>query len=111
MNLGHLQSYNFKHREMKTSPFDPIRHKPQELITMNAPFTLLITALISAGAIVLVFFAARQLIKVYGDNNQSTSIESQPLPDLCDCEAGSGKKGRYYHAITCRYRQALEHEP
>jgi len=77
---------------------------------MSTSLTLLITALIGAAVIALGYFAARQLIKVFSNDVQSTAIEGQPLTDLCDCEAGAGKKGRYYHAINCRYRQFLERE-
>jgi hypothetical protein len=77
---------------------------------MNTPLTLFITAIIGATVIALGYFAARQLIKVFGDDVQNIPIEGQPLTDLCDCEAGSGKKGRYYHAINCRYRQVLERD-
>jgi hypothetical protein len=77
---------------------------------MSTSLTLLITALIGAVVIALGYFAARQIVKVFGDNGHNSPIEGPPPTDLCDCEAGAGKKGRYYHAINCRYRQALERE-
>lgn len=77
---------------------------------MSTPLILLITTLIGTAVIALGYFAARQLIKVFGDDDQNTPIGGRPLIDLCDCEAGSGRKGRYYHAINCRYRQVLERE-
>ena len=75
---------------------------------MSTPLTLLIVTITGVVIIALGYFAARQLIKVFGDSGQNPPIEDIPLTDLCDCEAGSGKKGRYYHAINCRYRQFLE---
>jgi hypothetical protein len=75
---------------------------------MNTSFTFLVIAIIAAAVIALGYFAARQLIKAFRDDGQNTPIEGRPLTDLCDCEAGAGKKGRYYHAINCRYRQVIE---
>ena len=76
---------------------------------MSTPITLLITLFIGAAVIALGYFAARQLIKAFGDDGHAP-IEGRPLTDLCDCEAGAGKKSRYYHAINCRYRQIVERE-
>ena len=83
----------------------------RESTAVSTPLTIFITIVLGAAVLALIYFAVRQLIKAFEGDERNTPIQGQPLTNLCDCEAGSGKKKRYYHAITCRYRQMLEHKP
>ncbi|MGD8456634.1 MAG: hypothetical protein PVF83_09640 [Anaerolineales bacterium] len=77
---------------------------------MNIILSILIIISSGAAVISLGYFAVRQLVEVFGDDYKSPPIENHYQTELCDCEAGAGKKERYYHAVNCRYRQFLERE-
>ncbi len=61
---------------------------------------------VSTASIFLVFYGFQLLQSVLQDRNISTQEE---LPaSTCSCGTGTSKTSRYYHAITCDYRIALE---
>ena len=75
---------------------------------MNDIFIVIIIIAITIAACTLIFLAAHLFIKAFKDEGRSSEIQGQALTHLCDCDAGSGKTNRYYHAVSCRYRQTLE---
>jgi len=78
---------------------------------MNDLLIVFIVIAISVVTCTLIFLAIHLFIKAFQDEGKGVTVQGQPLTSLCDCEAGSGKTNRYYHAVTCRYRRALEDNP
>jgi hypothetical protein len=75
---------------------------------MNDIFIVIMVIAISVAACTLIFLAVHLFIKAFEDGGRRTAIQGQSLTHLCDCDAGSGKTNRYYHAVSCRYRRTLE---
>ena len=73
---------------------------------MNPWFMTTLIIGVSTVAIFLVFYGFQLLQTILADR-KNTLQEDLPAT-TCSCGAGIGKASRYYHAITCTYRIALE---
>jgi hypothetical protein len=73
---------------------------------MNPWFMTTLIIGVSTVAIFLVFYGFQLLQTALAGWN--SSVQEELPATTCSCGAGIGKTSRYYHAITCTYRIALE---